>query len=132
MRSCSRSSKERSEQLDEPGGLLPVAMPHAKTGRLRMLAVTGLQRSKPQSLAVTCLQREIAWPPRNVLLDFIRDNKVQHYEPYGWHRWPDHPALSLRFRRALGETQQGGNAAIGQELAMDWLSDVFKVDPMAS
>jgi hypothetical protein len=67
-----------------------------------------------------------------VAISVITENRLPHYEPYGWHRWPDHPALSLRFRRALGETQQVGNAAIGQELAMDWLSDVFKVDPMAS
>ena len=67
-----------------------------------------------------------------MLLDVISDNKVQHCEPYGGHHWPDHPALSHWLRRALGETQQGGGAAIGQELAMDWLSDVFKVDQTAS
>jgi hypothetical protein len=118
----------------------------------------------------------------------------------GWHQRPDHPARSFQFRRALGETQNGGGAAIentrpftlegvldmmrclflivhgghdvngvqranlvhacatrkavdvtlrivtaeetgadhcqrdnpsiGQELAMDWLADVFKVDPL--
>src|SRR3546814_1668982 len=31
-----------------------------------------------------------------------------HYEPYGWHHWPEHPWLSYQFRRALGETQEGG------------------------
>jgi hypothetical protein len=50
-----------------------------------------------------------------VLLEVLSDNKVQHCEPYGGHDWPDHPALSLRFRRALGETQQGGGAVSGQE-----------------
>ena len=67
-----------------------------------------------------------------MLLDVISDNKVQYCEPYGGHHWPDHPALSLRFRRAMGETQQGGGAVSGQELAMDWLSDVFKFDQTAS
>src|SRR5919205_4659100 len=33
-----------------------------------------------------------------------------HYEPYGWHHWPEHPWLSYQFRRALGETQEGGGA----------------------
>ena len=103
-----------------------------------------------------------------MLLDVISDRKAPDYALYGWHQWPDHPALSFQFRRALGETQEGGgsvsecfqaasrmvpgdreswhvewlkvaernrlrgDAAIGQELAMDWLSDVFKVDQMAS
>jgi hypothetical protein len=67
-----------------------------------------------------------------VLLDVISDNKVQHCEPYGGHHWPDHPAPSLRFRRALGATQEGGGAVSWQELATDWLSDVFKVDQVAS
>jgi pimeloyl-ACP methyl ester carboxylesterase len=44
------------------------------------------------------------------LLDVISDNKAPHYEPYGWHQWPEHPALSFQFRRALGETQEGGGA----------------------
>ena len=33
-----------------------------------------------------------------------------HYEPFGWHHWPDHFFLSYQFRRALGETQEGGGA----------------------
>jgi dienelactone hydrolase len=33
-----------------------------------------------------------------------------HYEPYGWQQWPAHPYLSYQFRRALGETQEGGGA----------------------
>ena len=33
-----------------------------------------------------------------------------HYEPYGWHHWPDHPWMSYQFRRQLGETQEGGGA----------------------
>ncbi|HXU42863.1 MAG TPA: alpha/beta hydrolase [Burkholderiales bacterium] len=32
------------------------------------------------------------------------------YEPFGWHHWPDHFFLSYQFRRALGETQEGGGA----------------------
>jgi len=32
------------------------------------------------------------------------------YEPFGWHHWPDHFFLSYQFRRALGETQEGGGS----------------------
>lgn len=32
------------------------------------------------------------------------------FEPYGWHHWPDHFFMSYQFRRALGETQEGGGA----------------------
>ncbi|HEY0249228.1 MAG TPA: alpha/beta hydrolase [Gryllotalpicola sp.] len=33
-----------------------------------------------------------------------------HYEPYGWHQWPEHPWMSYQFRRALGETQAGSGS----------------------
>jgi dienelactone hydrolase len=33
-----------------------------------------------------------------------------HYEPFGWHHWEDHFFWSYQFRRALGETQEGGGA----------------------
>ena len=33
-----------------------------------------------------------------------------HYEPFGWHQWPEHPWMSYQFRRGLGETQEGGGA----------------------
>lgn len=32
------------------------------------------------------------------------------YEPFGWHHWPDHFFMSYQFRRALGETQEGGGS----------------------
>lgn len=32
------------------------------------------------------------------------------YEPFGWHHWADHFFWSYQFRRALGETQEGGGA----------------------
>jgi dienelactone hydrolase len=32
------------------------------------------------------------------------------YEPFGWHHWDDHFFWSYQFRRALGETQEGGGA----------------------
>jgi dienelactone hydrolase len=38
----------------------------------------------------------------------VTDNKLAHYEPYGWHHWPEHPWLTYQFRRGLGETQEGG------------------------
>lgn len=51
------------------------------------------------------------------LIDQPVDNSVCHYEPYGWHHWPDHPWMSYQFRRALGETQEGGGAVSESFLA---------------
>ena len=42
------------------------------------------------------------------LIEKVTDNKLAHYEPYGWHHWPEHPWLAYQFRRGLGETQEGG------------------------
>ncbi len=39
------------------------------------------------------------------LIDLITAEKGAHFEPYGWHHWPEHPWMSYQFRRALGETQ---------------------------
>src|SRR5829696_7650528 len=44
------------------------------------------------------------------LIHEITDDHEPHYEPLGWHHWPDHPWLSYQFRRALGETQEGGGS----------------------
>ena len=44
------------------------------------------------------------------VIDKITDNRQPHYEPYGWHHWPEHPWLAYQFRRGLGETQEGGGA----------------------
>ena len=44
------------------------------------------------------------------LIEKITANRQPHYEPYGWHHWPEHPWLTYQFRRALGETQEGGGA----------------------
>ena len=43
-----------------------------------------------------------------LLIDQVTDRKDPHYEPYGWHHWPEHPWMTYQFRRALGETQEGG------------------------
>jgi len=42
------------------------------------------------------------------LIEKVTDNKLAHYEPFGWHHWPEHPWLAYQFRRGLGETQEGG------------------------
>ena len=42
------------------------------------------------------------------LIEKVTDNKLAHYEPFGWHHWPAHPWLAYQFRRGLGETQEGG------------------------
>ncbi|HYZ16405.1 MAG TPA: alpha/beta hydrolase [Candidatus Acidoferrum sp.] len=44
------------------------------------------------------------------MTDTVRAERTGTYEPYGWHHWPDHPWMSYQFRRALGETQEGGGA----------------------
>ncbi|TWA70108.1 alpha/beta hydrolase family protein DUF1100 [Azospirillum brasilense] len=44
------------------------------------------------------------------LINAITDRRDPHYQPYGWHHWPDHPWMAYQFRRALGETQEGGGA----------------------
>jgi dienelactone hydrolase len=33
-----------------------------------------------------------------------------HFEPFGWHHWPEDFWMSYQFRRGLGETQEGGGA----------------------
>src|ERR1700694_2272083 len=43
-------------------------------------------------------------------IELITADRGPHYEPYGWHHWPEHPWMSYQFRRALGETQEGGGA----------------------
>lgn len=44
------------------------------------------------------------------LINAITEERGPHFEPYGWHHWPEHPWMSYQFRRALGETQEGGGA----------------------
>ena len=34
------------------------------------------------------------------------------YRPFGWEQWPDYPWMSYQFRRALGETQEGGGRGV--------------------
>lgn len=41
-------------------------------------------------------------------IEQITANRLPHFEPYGWHHWPEHPWLAYQFRRGLGETQEGG------------------------
>jgi dienelactone hydrolase len=43
-----------------------------------------------------------------LLIDKVSDRTDPHYEPFGWHHWPQHPWMSYQFRRALGETSEGG------------------------
>jgi pimeloyl-ACP methyl ester carboxylesterase len=44
------------------------------------------------------------------LIEKVSDDRLPHYEPQGWHHWPEHPWLSYQFRRGLGETQEGGGS----------------------
>jgi pimeloyl-ACP methyl ester carboxylesterase len=43
-----------------------------------------------------------------LLIDKVSDRTDPYYEPFGWHHWPHHPWMSYQFRRALGETSEGG------------------------
>ena len=43
-------------------------------------------------------------------IETITENRQPHYQPYGWHHWPDYPWFAYQFRRGLGETQEGGGA----------------------
>lgn len=43
-------------------------------------------------------------------IDRITGDTGPHFEPFGWHHWPQYPWLSYQFRRVLGETQEGGGA----------------------
>lgn len=43
-------------------------------------------------------------------IEQITADRSAHYEPFGWHHWPEHPWLSYQFRRGLGETQEGGGS----------------------
>ncbi len=47
--------------------------------------------------------------PENAI-DLAPTDLTPHYEPMGWHHWPEHPWLTYQFRRGLGETQEGGGA----------------------
>src|SRR5947208_3265096 len=42
------------------------------------------------------------------VIETVTGDRSPHYEPFGWHHWPEHPWLSFQFRRGLGETQEGG------------------------
>jgi pimeloyl-ACP methyl ester carboxylesterase len=42
------------------------------------------------------------------VIEKVTENRLPHYEPYGWHHWPEHPWFAYQFRRGLGETQEGG------------------------
>ena len=43
-------------------------------------------------------------------IEQLAKDQTAHYEPYGWHHWPAQPWMAYQFRRALGETQEGGGA----------------------
>jgi dienelactone hydrolase len=43
-------------------------------------------------------------------IDNVTSDLGPHYEPFGWHHWPEHPWMSYQFRRQLGETQEGAGA----------------------
>src|ERR1700734_1112295 len=43
-------------------------------------------------------------------IELITADRNPHYEPFGWHHWPEHPWLAYQFRRGLGESQKGGGS----------------------
>ncbi|MFJ7078981.1 alpha/beta hydrolase family protein [Streptomyces sp. NPDC098781] len=46
----------------------------------------------------------------DISIENVTSDTGPHYEPYGWHHWPEFPWMSYQLRRALGETQPGGGA----------------------
>lgn len=56
-------------------------------------------------------------------IDQISGELGPHYEPFGWHHWPEYPWMSYQFRRGLGETQEGGGA-VGE-----CLQTASRIDP---
>ena len=54
---------------------------------------------------------------RDNAIEQITADRSAHYEPFGWHHWPEHPWLSYQFRRGLGETQEGGGSVSEMFLA---------------
>ena len=51
------------------------------------------------------------------LIDEKAANNSPHFEPDGWQDWPEHPWLFYQFRRALGESQEGGGSVSESFLA---------------
>jgi hypothetical protein len=60
--------------------------------------------TKKQEVGVAAVMAE------ELLIDQVTDVTHGVYQPYGWHHWPKYPWMSYQFRRALGETQEGGGA----------------------
>jgi hypothetical protein len=58
-----------------------------------------------------------------LLINKVSNRADPHYEPFGWHHWPQFPWMSYQFRRALGETQEGGGAVSECFLAASRVSD---------
>jgi pimeloyl-ACP methyl ester carboxylesterase len=44
------------------------------------------------------------------LIEKLTAERTPHYEPFGWHHWPEQPWFAYQFRRGLGETQEGGGS----------------------
>lgn len=74
-------------------------------------------------------------------IELITADRGPHYEPFGWHHWPEHPWLAYQFRDATLRVQgpdetgaehcQHDNLTIGQEVLADWLADRFGIDQRA-
>ena len=69
-------------------------------------------------------------------INVVKQGELPHYEPYGWQHWPEFPWLSYQFRRALGETQEGGGSVSELFLAASrmkpgdldsWWAELLKV-----
>src|SRR5690606_4417343 len=66
------------------------------------------KKSSALTLSLGLERQGVSAMAEQLLIDQITDRKDPHYEPYGWHHWPEHPWMSYQFRRARGETQEGG------------------------
>ncbi|KAA0078268.1 alpha/beta hydrolase [Tardiphaga sp. P9-11] len=68
-----------------------------------------MMRSRSQEASGTRLMAAGKSIGENAIEEITAD-RTPHYEPFGWHHWPEHPWLAYQFRRGLGETQEGGGS----------------------
>ena len=45
-------------------------------------------------------------------IEQITEDRAAHYEPFGWHHWPEHPWMSYQFRRAWGRRRRAAARSV--------------------
>jgi hypothetical protein len=44
-------------------------------------------------------------------IELITPNRTAHYEPFGWHHWPEHPWLSYQSAAASAKLRKAAAAS---------------------